>query len=182
MRTLSMDLPAGWVRHPVEGYHLVAAAPVTEAAERMYTDGLTPGRALDEPELAANIVATTYAGEPAGLCGLTRLYVVEDVTCTVGGLPARRMDLTRWTGRNNIFTRRWLVQEALPEGRATLEITASCLISDYQQLSRVFDGIVDSARFTADGASTSTSTGTGIGTKAGAPVLADAGAPLRAVA
>ncbi len=168
MRTLSMDLPAGWVRHPVEGYHLVAAAPVTEAAERMYTDGLTPGRALDEPELAANIVATTYAGEPAGLCGLTRLYVVEDVTCTVGGLPARRMDLTRWTGRNNIFTRRWLVQEALPEGRATLEITASCLISDYQQLSRVFDEIVASARFTAAGT--------------GAPVLADAGAPLRAAA
>ena len=150
MRTLAMDLPTDWVRYPVDGFHLVAAAPVTEAAERMFTDGLEPGGALPEPELAANIVATTYAGEPVGLCGLDRLYVVEDVTCTVGGLPARRMDLTRWTGRNNVFTRRWLVQEALAAGRATLEISASCLISDYQQLTAVFDVAIASARFTAD--------------------------------
>ncbi|GAA4779385.1 hypothetical protein [Citricoccus nitrophenolicus] len=148
MRTLAMDLPEDWVRYPVGGFHLVAAAPVTEAAERMFTDGMEPGGAPPEPELAANIVATTYAGEPAGLCGLNRLYVVEDVTCTVGGLPARRMDLTRWTGRNNIFTRRWLVQEALAAGRATLEISASCLISDYQQLTAVFDAAIASARFT----------------------------------
>lgn len=149
MRTLAIDLPGDWVRYPVDGFHLVAAAPVTEAAERMYLEGLERGKPPAEPELAPNIVATTYAGEPAGLCGLNRLYVVEDVTCTVGGLPARRMDLTRWTGRNNIFTRRWLVQEALAAGRATLEISASCLISDYQQLTAVFDAAIASARFTA---------------------------------
>ena len=174
MRTLSMDLPTDWVRYPVEGFHLVAAAPVTEAAQRMYTDGLAPS----EPELAASIVATTYAGEPAGLCGLTRLYVVEDVTCTVGGLPARRMDLTRWTGRNNIFTRRWLVQEAMAEGRATLEITASCLISDYQQLSGVFDGIVASARFSADG----THPAPPLPPRATAPALTETPDPVRAAA
>lgn len=176
MRTLTMDLPENWVRYPVDGFHLVAAAPVTEAAERMFTDGLEPGGPLPEPELAANIVATTYAGEPAGLCGLSRLYVVEDVTCTVGGLPARRMDLTRWTGRNNIFTRRWLVQEALAAGRATLEITASCLISDYQQLTRVFDAVIASARFTAAPEQPVARPGSQPG------VRTAAGAPLRAVA
>ncbi|GAA1672567.1 hypothetical protein GCM10010977_17870 [Citricoccus zhacaiensis] len=150
MRTLTMDLPEDWVRYPVDGFHLVATAPVTQSAEHLLTDGLQPGGSGLEPELAPNIVATTYAGEPAGLCGLDRLYVVEDVTCTVGGYPARRMDLTRWTGRNNIFTRRWLVQEALAEGRATLEISASCLISDYEYFTAVFDAAIASARFTPD--------------------------------
>jgi hypothetical protein len=65
----------------------------------------------------------------------------------VAGHPARRMDLTRWTGQHNLFTRRWLIQEALPEGLATLEISASCLISDYERFTAVFDGIAASARF-----------------------------------
>ncbi|MDI3329735.1 MAG: hypothetical protein QJR09_03225 [Micrococcus sp.] len=143
MRTLTMDLPADWISHPVEGFHLVAAGPVTGTGEGAAADAAEPST-----ELAPNIIATTYSGEPVGLCGLTRLYVVEDVTCTVAGYPARRMDLTRWTGQHNLFTRRWLLQEALPEGPATLEISASCLISDYERLTTVFDAVAASARFT----------------------------------
>ncbi|GAA1131706.1 hypothetical protein [Citricoccus alkalitolerans] len=151
MRTLTMDLPEDWVRYPVDGFHLVAAAPVTGSAENWAgAPGPNAAPTAREPELAPSIMATTYAGEPAGLCGVDRLYVVEDVTCTVGGYPARRMDLTRWTGRNNIFTRRWLVQQALAEGRATLEISASCLISDYEHFTAVFDAVIASAWFTPD--------------------------------
>ncbi|MFC7400945.1 hypothetical protein [Citricoccus sp. GCM10030269] len=147
MRTLAIDLPEDWVRFPVDGFHLVAAGPVQDTADDYWTSELEPGGALPDPELAPNIVATTYAGEPLGLEGLARLFVVEDVTCTVGGYPARRMDLTRWTGQNNVFTRRWLVQEAMSEGPATLEITASCLIGDYERFTAIFDAAVASARF-----------------------------------
>jgi hypothetical protein len=151
MHTLTMDLPVDWVSYPVEGFHLVAAGPITERCQ-----GTTAGAVVPSGELSPNILATTYLGEPVGLCGLPRLYVVEDVACTVAGHPARRMDLTRWTGRYDLFTRRWLVQEALPEGRATLEISASCLISDYERFTAVFDTVAASARF-SDRATTAVS-------------------------
>lgn len=64
----------------------------------------------------------------------------------MAGLPARRVDLTRWNGDDAVFTRRWLVQQALTEGRATLEISAHCLVGDYQRYTRVFDSVVAGAR------------------------------------
>jgi hypothetical protein len=164
MRTLTMDLPEGWVSYPVEGFHLVAAGPATETFDRADVTSTT--------ELTPNIIATTYLGDPVDLCGLTQLYVVEDSTCTVADHHARRMDLTRWTGQHNLFTRRWLIQEAPPEGRATLEISASCLISDYERLAPVFDALAASARFSGQPAVVSPP----------APARSPRIVPLRAVA
>ena len=146
MRTLTIDLPEDWVQYPVDGFHLVAAAPAAESAS-YWADPEATVDARAVADMSPRIVATTYAGEPAGLCGVSRLYVVEDVTCTVGGYPARRMDLTRWTGTTNVFTRRWLIQEAHATGRATLEVSASCLSSDYERFTRVFDDAIASLRF-----------------------------------
>lgn len=124
---LSLDLPPGWVGYQVAGFHLVAAGP---------------GDAVSSPRL----IAATYDGLPAAVDQLARMYVVEDTIAEVAGLPARRVDLTRWNGDDAVFTRRWLVQQALPTGRATLEISAHCLVADYQHYTRLFDAVVARAR------------------------------------
>lgn len=124
---LTLDLPRGWVGYRVQGFHLVAAGP---------------GDAVSSPRL----IAATYHGNPADVDQLGRMYVVEDTVAEVAGLPARRVDLTRWNGDAAVFTRRWLVQQAMPEGRATLEISAHCLVSDYQHYTHVFDTVVTGAR------------------------------------
>lgn len=123
----SLDLPPGWVGYRVRGFHLVAAGP---------------GDAASSPRL----IAATYQGQPAAVEQLSRMYVVEDTAATVAGLPARRVDLTRWNGDDAVFTRRWLVQQAVAEGRATLEISAHCLVGDYQRYTHVFDSVVAGAR------------------------------------
>ena len=92
------------------------------------------------------LIAATYHGNPADVDQLGRMYVVEDTVAEVAGLPARRVDLTRWNGDDAVFTRRWLVQQAMPEGRATLEISAHCLVSDYQRYTGLFDSVVAGAR------------------------------------
>ncbi|SFV20199.1 hypothetical protein [Micrococcus terreus] len=124
---LSLDLPQGWVGYRVKGFHLVAAGP---------------GDAVSSPRL----IAATYGGQPADVEQLDRMYLVEDTAAEVAGLPARRVDLTRWNGDAAVFTRRWLVQYALPSGRATLEISAHCLVGDYQRYTHVFDAAVAGAR------------------------------------
>lgn len=124
---LSLDLPQGWVGYRVKGFHLVAAGP---------------GDAVSSPRL----IAATYGGQPADVEQLDRMYLVEDTAAEVAGLPARRVDLTRWNGDAAVFTRRWLVQHALPSGRATLEISAHCLVGDYQRYTHVFDAAVAGAR------------------------------------
>lgn len=124
---LSLDLPQGWVGYRVKGFHLVAAGP---------------GDAVSSPRL----IAATYGGQPADVEQLDRMYLVEDTAAEVAGLPARRVDLTRWNGDSAVFTRRWLVQHALPSGRATLEISAHCLVGDYQRYTHVFDAAVAGAR------------------------------------
>lgn len=124
---LSLDLPQGWVGYRVQGFHLVAAGP---------------GDAVSSPRL----IAATYQGQPADVEQLSRMYVVEDTATEVAGLPARRVDLTRWNGDEAVFTRRWLVQQALAVGRATLEISAHCLVSDYQRYTGLFDSLVAGAR------------------------------------
>ena len=124
---LSLDLPQGWVGYRVQGFHLVAAGP---------------GDAVSSPRL----IAATYQGQPADVEQLDRMYLVEDTAAEVAGLPARRVDLTRWNGDAAVFTRRWLVQHALPSGRATLEISAHCLVGDYQRYTQVFDAAVAGAR------------------------------------
>lgn len=124
---LSLDLPQGWVGYRVKGFHLVAAGP---------------GDAVSSPRL----IAATYGGQPADVEQLDRMYLVEDTAAEVAGLPARRVDLTRWNGDAAVFTRRWLVQHALPSGRATLEISAHCLVGDYQRYTQVFDAAVAGAR------------------------------------
>ncbi len=124
---LSLDLPRGWVGYRVQGFHLVAAGP---------------GDAVSSPRL----IAATYQVQPADVEQLSRMYVVEDTATEVAGLPARRVDLTRWNGDDAVFTRRWLVQQALAVGRATLEISAHCLVSDYQRYTGLFDSVVAGAR------------------------------------
>ena len=124
---LSLDLPQGWVGYRVQGFHLVAAGP---------------GDAVSSPRL----IAATYQVQPADVEQLSRMYVVEDTATEVAGLPARRVDLTRWNGDEAVFTRRWLVQQALAVGRATLEISAHCLVSDYQRYTGLFDSVVAGAR------------------------------------
>lgn len=124
---LSLDLPQGWVGYRVKGFHLVAAGP---------------GDAVSSPRL----IAATYGGQPADVEQLDRMYLVEDTAAEVAGLPARRVDLTRWNGDSAVFTRRWLVQHALPSGLATLEISAHCLVGDYQRYTHVFDSVVAGAR------------------------------------
>lgn len=125
MTGFTVELPPGWVRLASSGARLVAVHGSERGGQ-------------------ASIVALEYAGD-APLAGVDRLYVVEEGHASIGGRPARRMDLTRRQSGRALFTRRWLVSD----GPNTLEIAATCPVERYGHFSSLFDELAASVRLAA---------------------------------